>query len=508
MVESRTSRSVHNSVVALIFFAMTFVVQFFSRKVFLDYLGTEILGLNTTSSNLLQFLNLAELGIGTAVGYMLYKPLFDDDHERICDIVTLQGWIYRRIALVLIICSGILMCFFPLIFRSMELPMWYAYATFGVQLFGALLDYYVNYPLGVLVADQKDYKYILSYKAVILLKVVVQMIAVSLLPFGYVWWLAIEALFAILASASLRRTIRRTYPYLRKSAKSVGALRKEYPEMFLKVRQIFYHKLGNFTVSQSAPLVIYGFTTLSVVTLYGNYMIIVYAVTSLVTAMFSSMGGAVGSLVAEGDRNRILSVFGELFSVRFLFIATLTFAVMFGSPALVTVWIGPEYVLPPLTVALICINMYIYVSRATVDNFLLAYGLYSDIYSPLAEVILNVGLSVLLGWKFGLDGILAGVGVSLFVILFCWNPYYLFTRGFRSSLVPYVKLYGRHLLWGCLAAALPLLFLRWVSSFGSGPWGTLGLVAVGCILYFMILSALVLLTRSGADRFLARFRKK
>lgn len=508
MKNSRTAKSVRNSAVAMAMFAVTLIVQFFSRKVFLDQLGTEILGLNTTASNLLEFLNLAELGVASAVGSMLYKPLFDGDHERIRDIVTFQGWIYRRVAIVLIIGAIILGAFFPLIFSKMKLPIWYAYASFGVLLFSSLLGYFFNYRQGVLVADQQDYRFILSYKLVLLSKIVAQMIAVKWLSEGYIWWLVLEVIFAIIASLSLHLTVLRTYPYLKRSEKKIGRLRREYPELEVRLRQIFYHKLGQFAVSQSSPLVIYAFTSLTLVTYYGNYMIVVYAITSLVTALFSSMGGAVGSLVAEGDRKRIVRVFGELFSVRFLFIATLTFAMAVASRALMTVWVGPGYVLPGLTVALITVNMFIYVSRATVDNFLLAYGLYSDVYSPLVLVVLNIGLSVLFGWLWGLNGILLGVGISLFVILLCWEPYYLFTRGLKAPFRIYISLYLRHLFWGLVAALVPLGLLKMVPTESLSPWSALGWSALVCLVYIVILAFALIFSHSGVDRFIARFRKR
>lgn len=72
---SRTDRVIQNAKVALFFYCINLVLQFFSRKIFLDYLGAELLGLNTTAQNLLQFLNLAESGIGAAVAFALYKPL-------------------------------------------------------------------------------------------------------------------------------------------------------------------------------------------------------------------------------------------------------------------------------------------------------------------------------------------------------------------------------------------------------------------------------------------------
>ena len=142
---SRTAKSLKNSVIAMGFYLINLGLQFFSRKIFLEYLGTEILGLNTTAMNLLQFLNLAELGISSAVGFTLYKPLHDNDKTTVNEIVTLQGHLYRRIAYLIIVGAAILMCFFPLIFKKISLPLWYAYGSFGVLLFSALLGYFFNY---------------------------------------------------------------------------------------------------------------------------------------------------------------------------------------------------------------------------------------------------------------------------------------------------------------------------------------------------------------------------
>ena len=110
---SRTSLSIRNSIVSLSFYAIEMFLGFFSRKIFIDYIGIEVLGLNTTANNLLQFLNLAELGVGSAIAFVLYKPLAQNDSESVKEIVQVQGWIYKRIAIIVAIGAGILMLFFP-----------------------------------------------------------------------------------------------------------------------------------------------------------------------------------------------------------------------------------------------------------------------------------------------------------------------------------------------------------------------------------------------------------
>ena len=140
--ESRTRKSIRNAQVALFYYCINLILQFFSRKIFLDRLGAEILGLNTTAMNLLQFLNLAELGIGSAVSFTLYKPLVENDHLKINEIVSVQGYLYRKIGFFVLGSALILMCFFPWLFAKANLPLWYAYATFIVLLASSLAGYF------------------------------------------------------------------------------------------------------------------------------------------------------------------------------------------------------------------------------------------------------------------------------------------------------------------------------------------------------------------------------
>ena len=150
---SRTQKGIKNSKVAMLYYILSMALGFISRKVFIEHLGADVLGLNSTAQNLLGFLNLAELGIGSAIAFTLYKPLAENDHHTIREIITVQGWLYRKISTIVAIGAIVLMCFFPLIFKSMDLPIWYAYASFGIYLYSSLLTYYTNYKQIILSAN-------------------------------------------------------------------------------------------------------------------------------------------------------------------------------------------------------------------------------------------------------------------------------------------------------------------------------------------------------------------
>ncbi len=442
---SRTAKSIQNSKVALLYSALVFLVGFFSRKIFLDRLGAELLGLNTTAMNLLQFLNIAEMGVGAAVACTLYKPLFDKDQKTINEIVSLQGWMYRKIAMIIIGAAAVLMCFFPMIFVKSTLPLWYAYATFSVLLFGSLLGYFVNYRQIVLSANQEQYKIVYGYNFVLTIKTITQILALSYFDNAYVWWLGLEFAFVALSSVTLNLTIRKSAPELETNVKAGAQLRHKYPEVITKVKQIFVHKIGGFVLTQTQPLIIYAYASLTVVAYYGNYMFVILGMTQLITSMFNGMSASVGNLVAEGDNERIIRVFEELYSTRFFFISVLSLTTYIMLPQFISVWVGSEYIMSNTTTILILLTFFIRMTRLTVDEYINAYGLFRDTWAPLTEASLNIGCSVALGYFYGIDGVLWGAIISLLLIILCWKPYFLFRHGLKQSLSIYVKIFLKNI---------------------------------------------------------------
>lgn len=505
MVESRTNKSIKNSIVALVYYLINLILQFFSRKIFIDHLGTEILGLNTTLSNLLQFLNLAELGIGTAIACTLYKPLFNKDQATIIEIISLQGWLYRRIAYIISGGALFLMCLFPWIFAKTPLPIWYAYMSFIALLTSALLSYFVNYRQILLSADQKDYKILYSYKSVILIKVLFQIIVVKYFNYGYIWWCILEVIFAFIASYALNKTILRFYPFLKTSISKGAQLRSKYPEIITKVKQIFFHKIAGFTLTQTSPLIIYAYTSLTLVALYGNYMLIITGATTLMAAIFNSMNAGVGNLVAQGDKQNILKVFNELFSIRFLISCVVCFAFYTLTPSFITLWLGSEYLMSNNILILMIAIMYINITRTSIDVYLNAYGLFRDIWAPITEAILNIGMSILLGYLFGITGILSGVLLSLIAIVFIWKPYFLFRSGFKISIIQYINMYIKHIIAAILTYIVTVTIIKHITINPTDSFAALAYsAAIYITIFSIILLALLYVLSSGLRDFIHR----
>ena len=431
------------------------VLQFVSRRVFLQELGTEVLGLNTTAQNLLQLLNVAELGVATAIGYVLYRPLLAEDRDSVREIVALQGYIYWRVAVVIMAVATLLACFFPVIFSDLEVPLWYAYGSFGVMLGGSMLSYFVNYKEVVLLADQREYKLVGGFRVFHLAKLATQAVMVSVMDDGYVWWMVLEGAFAVAAALSLRRMVNRAYPFLlQKVSTSLRELLRRYPEVARKTRQLFVHRISFLVLTQTQPVIVYACVSMSMVAMYGNYLMVTAGLMAMISAVSGGVVPSMGNLVAEGDREKIYGVYCEYSSLRF-YLGVLGFvAMILLAQPIVSVWVGTEYVLPSRTVLLIAGAFYLQVKRHGVEAMLAAYGRFGDVWAPATEAAVNLGLSVTLGLRWGLDGVLTGALVSLALQVEVWRPIYLFRWAMGRPLWQYWRGYLGQLSCAAVTAAV------------------------------------------------------
>ena len=221
--ESRLKKSLLNARVNLIFYFLSLALSFFSRKIFLDALGADFMGLIGTLNNLLGFLNLAELGISTAIGYVLYKPLFEHDEKKINEIISVFGFIYRRIGFIILSAGCALACFLPLIFPNNVFDLGVIYFAFFSYLTTSLIGYFANYKQTLLGADQKNYVVTAYFQSAVLIKTCLQMGLVYYTG-NYYLWISLELLLGIVYSIILNWKVNQVYPWLKSEVKQLSLI--------------------------------------------------------------------------------------------------------------------------------------------------------------------------------------------------------------------------------------------------------------------------------------------
>lgn len=507
--ESRVKKSFLNARMNLICYMASLVVAFFTRKVFLDQLGTEFIGLTGTLQSLLGFLNLAELGVGSAIGYVLYKPIFNDDKEKINEIISVFGYLYRCIGLVILGAGIILSLFLPLIFPDTTFSWGVIYLGFYAYLFSSMLGYFVNYRQTLLSADQRNYEVTGYYQAVTSCKMIIQMILAIYIQ-SFILYLFIEILFGIIYSAVLSCRINKVYPWLRSDIKMGKRLFKKYPEIGKYVKQLFVHKIGGFVQSQVTPFLIYSYVSLPVVALYGNYTLITLKIQGFVSGVLDSTSAGVGNLIYEDNKEKIYTTYKELFSIRFLITGVLATCIFHLCNPFISVWLGNEYPLSSHILMLISIQFFLSVFRGVTDQFLYGYGLFYDIWAPAAESVIFVATAMICGSLWGLPGVLCGPLFSSIAIVYIWKPYFLFSKGFGKSVIHFFKQCAIHLI-GILLAFICADFLSnkvYTQSQLSETWLNWILGSLLFVFLMSVFSTILLFMISSSLRiFINRFIK-
>lgn len=446
---SRVNKTIKNARIGVLFYVVVLLVHFFSRKIFLEGLGDEFIGLTTTLQSILSFLNLAELGIGTVIGVTLYQPLFDQNKKEINKIIALIGHLYKKIGLGIFILSLVVSICLPLIFSDTTIDLTLVFFAFFSFLTSSLLGYFINYHIVILQADQKTYAVTSIYQSITIVKLILQSILVYYYQAYYIWIL-LELIFPIIYSILLRRRVKKEYPWLILNNNEGKAIIKEYPKVITLIKQTFVHKIGGFVLGGTDQLLIFALVDLKSVAFFGNYQMIFEKLTQLVSNLFGGIDAGVGNLVAENDEQKIHKVFWEMMALRFLIGGFICINLFFLTEPFIMLWLGEKYILDKWILIIMLINLFISQVRTPVENFKSAYALFWDVWAPITEVILNLGFSIVLGMIYGIKGIMLGTLISLVVIVVLWKPYFLYKFGFKKTVWEYWK--------GLLKYVLSLVF--------------------------------------------------
>ena len=507
----RVHKSILNAEVNVIFYFLTLILAFFSRKIFLDCLGTEFIGLTGTLGNIIGYLNLAELGITACIGYFLFKPIQTNNRQEIQDILSLIGYLYNWIGCMILVGGVIISLFFPFIFAKAELGLGIIYFAYYSFLGSSLIGYFINYRQILLTADQKNYLVAIYFQSANIFKIILQIFLAYTYKNLFVW-VGIEFLFGIIGCIILNCKINKEYPWLNVDKSRGRSLLKHYPEIITKTKQVFIHKIKDFVLVRSDELFIFLFVSLKMVAYYGNYMIIISKLISLFSAVTGSVGASVGNLVAEGNKQNMLKVFWEYTTIQHTIAAILSFSLYSFIEPFSAHWLGPEYIMDHWILILLIVYTYITNSRNSVDSFNYAHGLYADVWSAWAELIINVSITIIGGLKWGIIGILLGKIVSLLAIVVLWKPYFLFTSGFKEPVSIYWKGVLRNYGISILAFALATYAIRHVpvNPYHS-IWTWALYAAIGIAIFLSIDLSATLLFAKGAKDSLSRiknFRKQ
>lgn len=435
----RIKNSVKNIYISLITQLVVIALGFISRKVFLDSLGTEYLGVNGLLTNVLSMLSLVEGGIGVSIVYNLYKPLAEKDEPKIIALVQLYKKIYGILAIIIFALSILI---YPmvniLVTKDTKLP--YISIVYFLFVLQNMISYLNAHKWSLINADQRGYE-IAKYNIVFKILTVVSQIIILKLTDSYIFFLITESVVFIAQNIYNGRIVNRLYPYIKtKSKYKVDEGTKK--NLIINVKALFLHNIGTYCVFGTDNLLISAFINIKTVGIYSNYTMITTQMSLLSQSVLNNIGHSVGNLIATENKEKVYSVFNIIYFINF---AIYSIAVIFLYNLLepfINLWLGDGLLLDKFTFIVILLNFYINGLRNSISTFKSKAGIFdNDKYIPLIESVVNLGASIILVKYFGLAGIFIGTTISTIAFPLWIQSNLVYKNVFEKPISCYFKKY-------------------------------------------------------------------
>lgn len=476
----RIKNSIKNIYISILTQIIISILGFISRKVFLDNLGAEYLGINGLLTNVISMLGLVEGGIGLSIVYNLYKPLADDDKPKIIALVQLYKKIYTILAIVVFALGLAIYPLLNLIIKDGS-NIKYMGVVYFIFVIKNVISYLNAHKWSLINADQKGY--ILSkYNLLFNIITIVSKIFILQITKNYILFLLIEITIFIIQNIWNGRVVNYKYSYLK--TKEKYNIDKDTKDNLIKnVKAIFLHNIGTYCVFGTDNILISAFISLKTVGLYSNYTMVISQLASLLTPVLGGIGASVGNLIATESKEKSYDVFKITYLINFWIYSVSTIFLFNLLEPFITWCFGNDLLLGRLAFFFILLNFYISGMRSSILIFKQKAGIFDDDkYIPLIESAINLGSSIILIKYFGLAGIFMGTTISSLICPVRITPKIVYNKVFNKPVKEYFKNYIIYITLTILVGGLTTFICNFLIRFD----GFIALVFKGSICLFIV----------------------
>lgn len=448
---SRTKNSIRNSSISIITQILTVIMDFVVKTIFIAILGNEYLGINGLFTNIITLLSLADLGIGVAIPYSLYKPLAEKDTKKIQALMNFYRKVYNIIGIVVL---SIGLSFTPFLnFIIKDMPdingIHFIYMLFVTH---SALSYFFVYKKFLIESDQKGY---IVSKITFICSTLLNIVRVLLLilTHNFIIYLLCSIVFVLIQNFWYSYKANQLYPYI-KDKNSERISDEDKKEISNNVSALLIYKVGSVITNGTDNIVISKFIGLIAVGIYSNYVLIVNSLNNVLQQLFNATTSSIGNLVVTNNE-RSKNIYEKINFFNFYIYSLFSVCLFILINPFMYIWLGNDYVLSFWVSLLLSLNFYIAGMQSVTNSFRSAYGLfYKARFRPIIMVIINLVVSIILVKPLGIPGVLIGTIVSRLTTVAWLDPYVVYKYGFKDSVISYYKTY------------LYYLFIFSVSSLG------------------------------------------
>lgn len=413
-------------------------VPFLLRTAMIYFMGIQYVGLNSLFTSILQVLNLAELGVGNAMVYSMYKPIAEDDEMTLCALIKLYRTYYRIIGLIIALAGILLTPFIPNLIKS-DLPDGLnVYILYLLNLAVTVLSYWLfAYKNSLLQAHQRTD---ITSKVGLLTNTIQYALQILILVTIKNYY--IYVIVALLTQALTNIITAIVSSYLYPKYKPVGTLPKQNIKMInQRIRDLFTSKLGAVIVNSADTIVISAFLGLVMLAIYQNYFFILNSIVGFLSIIFNScMAGIGNSIIVETKEKNFNDLKKFTFIIAWL-AGFCTVCLLCLYQPFMDIWVGEKLELKFPAIVCFCVYFFVYEINQLLNTYKDAAGIWhEDRFRPLVTAGANLGMNLIMVQFWGIYGVLLSTVLSTLFVGMPWLLHNLFTVLFdKNQLLGYLK---------------------------------------------------------------------
>ena len=387
---------------------VTIIMGFILPRLILLHYGSDVNGLVTSITQFLSFISLCEMGIGPVIKANLYKPLAENDSYSVSCVMKSAHIFFRKIAFILVVYT-VLLCFayptvvadkFDFIF-TVTMVLIISISSFAQYYFG------ITYQL-LLAANQQAYIQLFINCIALTLNTV---LCVALMNAGASIHLVKLTTSLLFAARPMCLAI-----YVNKHF-AIDHHVKYSGEPIRQKWNGFAQHVATIAQDNTDTVILTLFSTLSNVSIYGVYHLVVNGIRQLVNTVFTGMSSLLGDLIARDDQERLQNTF-SLFEWVIHSVTTVLFSItgvlLLPFIKIYTSGINDADYLVPVFGGLITACGAIRCIQMVYNIVIQGAGHFKETQiASFIEPIINIVISIISVWKFGLIGVAIGTVVSL-----------------------------------------------------------------------------------------------
>lgn len=424
----------------------TMLMVIFVKRILIQTCGNEVNGLNALYLSIVGFLSVAELGVGSAITFCMYKPIVEGDNRKVSALYSLFQRIYSVIGGVILILGLLIAPFIHYLAADYTLLDVNLRTTFILMLVSVVVTYCFGAKSALINAYKNNYITTAITSGGLLMQYILQIVTL-LVTKSFSWYLVCRIVTVVVQWLITEIVTRKKYAVILSRREKIDTDTQK--ELIKSIKAMFMHKIGTLLVSTADSIIISAFVGVIVLGKYSNYSTIMTSLTGVLQLVFSSLTSIFGHLYVEKNKE-IARKYCESFHLLNFVIGMVFFLGYYAIiDNLIAILFAENLVAEKAISAVVTVNGFIQFMRYSVLTFRDATGtFYYDRWKPLAEGIANVVLSVVLVEWIGVVGVIVATIITNLVICHVIEPYVLYRYAFNMSPKRYyLKNYGMILMF-------------------------------------------------------------